>query len=74
MFRAALATALLALALVSPSEPSAKPVRVPEAKAFPMERSERSPGCSQYKTYQTCNADPRCMWYAPPGPCGRRLE
>lgn len=29
-------------------------------------------GCSGYKTYQTCNADPRCMWYGPY--CGPRVE
>jgi len=31
-----------------------------------------SPGCGQYKTWQTCNADLRCMWYGPY--CGPRLE
>ena len=31
-----------------------------------------APGCSQYKTWQTCNADLRCMWYGPY--CGPRLE
>jgi len=30
------------------------------------------PYCSQYTTSQTCNADPRCMWYGPY--CGPRLE
>ena len=31
-----------------------------------------SVGCSQYKTWQTCNADPRCMWYGPY--CGPKLD
>lgn len=34
--------------------------------------SPSTPYCSQYKTWQTCNADPRCMWYGPY--CGPRLE
>ena len=73
MFRAAVATALLALTLVSPSEPSAKSVRAAEAEVFPT--GDRSPpACSQYKTYQTCNADRRCMWYGPNGPCGIKID
>ena len=74
MLRAALVTALLALALLSPSEPSARPVPRPEADIYPSGRAERAPGCGQYKTYQSCIADPRCMWYAPPGPCGPKID
>lgn len=36
------------------------------------EQAPSVPVCSQYKTWQTCNADPRCMWYGPY--CGPRLE
>ena len=30
-------------------------------------------GCSGYKTWQTCNADPRCMWYGL-GVCGPKID
>jgi hypothetical protein len=75
MFRAALPTVLLALTLLSPGAPGAGPVRAPAAGTSPAGGADRSPPpCSQYTTYQTCNADPRCMWYGPNGPCGIKLE
>jgi len=31
-------------------------------------------GCAAYTTYQTCNAQPTCMWAGPPLGCIKRAE
>ena len=37
-------------------------------------RTLASLGCSAYKTYQTCNAQPACMWGGLPNSCMKRVE
>ena len=54
---------LLAIAAVEGTAPAA---------AEQSSATELSPGCRRHTTYQTCNADPACMWYGPY--CGPKIE
>ena len=40
----------------------------------PPEPQLASLGCATYKTYQTCNVQPACMWAGLPLGCIRRVE
>lgn len=46
----------------------------PRIEPAPPEPQLASLGCATYKTYQTCDAQPACMWAGLPLGCINRVE
>ena len=51
-----------------------RPTSSSRVEPAPPEPQLASVGCSAYKTYQTCNAQPGCMWGGLPNSCMKRVE